>query len=259
MQKLGAFFFFSFVFAVTAHAQWQVVSTKSEFAADRRIEHRRVEVRSENGTEAALDLALFSSKTATLRVIDDPQISERLAETMKRENCLAGVNGGYFDPEYLPVGLLVSDGRTIAPQRKARLLSGVVSVVKGRVRIQRTAEFSRKSKPTAALQCGPFLVDHAQAIAGLNDTRAARRTFVATGSADQSLVGYATHLTLAQLAAVLATPAIAHEMKLQRALNLDGGSSSAFWCAQDNGAFSIREQKSVRNYLAVVPVPAPAP
>ena len=48
-------------------------------------------------------------------------------------------------------------------------------------------------------------------------------------------------------------PGIAPDLKVQRALNLDGGSSSAFWFAGERGAFSIPEQKSVRDFVAVVP------
>jgi uncharacterized protein YigE (DUF2233 family) len=201
-----------------------------------------------------LHLAVFSSKTATLRVIDDAGDAHAgLAETMTREKAVAGVNGGYFDPEYAPVGLLISDGRTVMAKQKARLLSGVVSVVNGRVQIQRAAEFSPKGKVSAARQCGPFLVERGAAVPGLNDARPARRTFVLTGGADRAAIGYSTHVTLAQLASLLATPGIASDLKVQRALNMDGGSSSGFWFTGDNGPFSVREQKTVRDYLAVVP------
>nr|MDQ2660231.1 phosphodiester glycosidase family protein [Verrucomicrobiota bacterium] len=177
------------------------------------------------------------------------------AGMMVREHCLAGVNGGYFDPQHAPVGLLVSRGEVVAPLRKAKLLSGVVSVVNGRVRIQRPTEFSLKSKPTEARQCGPFLIDQGKAIAGLNDTRAARRTFVVTGSGERAALGYCTHVTLAQLGDLLTAPALIPNFKIQRALNLDGGSSSGFWFAGADGAFSIREQKTVRDYLGIVPRP----
>jgi hypothetical protein len=40
---------------------------------------------------------------------------------------------------------------------------------------------------------------------------------------------------------------------VQRALNLDGGSSSAFWFAGERAPLSISEQKTVRNFVAVVP------
>ena len=114
-----------------------------------------------------------------------------------------------------------------------------MSVVNGRVQIQRAAEYSPKAKPTAARQCGPFLVDGAKAVPGLNDTRAARRTFVASNGADQAAIGYSSHVTLAQLASILATPRVAADLKIQRALNLDGGSSSGFWFKGENGAVLI--------------------
>ena len=230
-----------------------VVSTQSEFSNDRRVEHRHMVVKSDGGEEATLELALFSSKTATLRVIDNPNTSDTLAAAMQRENCIAGANGGYFDPDYAPVGLLISDGRMIAPLRKARLLSGVVSVVNGRVQLQRTAQFSRKTKPTEARQCGPFLVEGGKSIVSLNNTKTARRTFFATISDTRGALGFSSQVTLAQLAAILSTSNLAPDFKIERALNFDGGSSSGFWFAGETGAFSIREQKTVRDYLAIAP------
>jgi hypothetical protein len=56
------------------------------------------------------------------------------------------------------------------------------------------------------------------------------------------------------LANILAKTPIAADLKIQRAINLDGGSSSAFWFAQKNGSvFSIPEQKSVRDFVGVIP------
>jgi hypothetical protein len=86
----------------------------------------------------------------------------------------------------------------------------------------------------------------------LNDTRGARRTFVVSNGAEQAAIGYSSSVTLAQLASILATPRVAADLKIQRALNLDGGSSSGFWFKGENGPFSIREYKTVRDYLAVV-------
>lgn len=208
---------------------------------------------SETGATASLHVALFDQKKMTLRVIDQPtEPRADLAAVMEKENCLAGVNGGYFDPNHAPVGLLTSDGRTIAPLRKARLLSGILSVAKGRLRLQRMAEFLPKSKVRAAIQAGPFLIDHTRPVPGLNDTRPARRTFVATSAAPEAAIGYCSAVSLAQLARILA--AIENgNFKIERALNLDGGSSSAFWCANDGRPFSISEQKTVRDFVGIVP------
>ena len=43
------------------------------------------------------------------------------------------------------------------------------------------------------------------------------------------------------------------DFKIQRALNLDGGSSSAFWFRKNDGsAFSIAEEKTVRDFVGIV-------
>jgi exopolysaccharide biosynthesis protein len=238
----------------SARADWTVTASQTERGGVVGIEHRRIMLtESETDKRATLDLALLSTKTVTLRVIDNPAGEDNLAAVMRRENCLAGVNGGYFDPDNKPVGLLISDGHVIAPLRKARLLSGVVIVSNGRIQLLRVAEYSSKRRATAALQCGPFLVDRSQPIPGLNDTRPARRTFIVTGESDRAAIGFCSDVTLAQLGKILAPPGVAPDLKAQRALNLDGGSSSAFWFAGERGPFSIAEQKAVRDFVAVVP------
>lgn len=238
-----------------AQAEYRIVSSEKQETGRAGVVRLEARAENERGARATLHFAVFNTKAATLRVIDDSaEAHASLAETMQRENCIAGVNGGYFDPQGAPVGLLISDGRVVLAKQKARLLSGVVSIVNGRVQIQRAAEYSPKSKPSAARQCGPFLVDGGKAVPGLNDTRAARRTFVVSNGAEQAAIGYSSHVTLAQLASILATPRVAADLKILHALNMDGGSSSGFWFKGENGnAFSLREQKTVRDYLGVVP------
>jgi exopolysaccharide biosynthesis protein len=237
-----------------ASAEWSVSSSEAEKGSAPGVEHRHVLLaETGNGDEAALDLALFSTKSAVVRVTDNPAGNEDLASVMRRVRGLAGVNGGYFDPQNAPVGLLISDGKLIAPFRKARLLSGVLLAAKGRVEILRATEYSSRKTATAALQCGPFLVDGGAVVSGLNNTKPARRTFVVTARSDRVAIGFSSPVTLAQLGEILATTRLAPELKVQRALNLDGGSSSAFWFAGERGVFSIPEQKTVRDFVVVTP------
>ena len=98
-----------------------------------------------------------------------------------------------------------------------------------------------------------LMVERALPVAGLNDTRPARRTFAAIDGKGRAALGFCSAVSLAQLGQILALPNAAGKMKLTRALNLDGGSSSAFWFAGEGGAFSISEQKAVRDFVAVVP------
>jgi len=237
-----------------ASAGWSVSSSETEKSSAAGVEHRHVVVaETESGDEATLDLALFSTKSAIVRVADNPGGNEDLAAVMRRIRGGAGVNGGYFDPQNAPVGLLISDGKLIAPFRKARLLSGVLVATKGRVEILRAAEYSSRKTTTAALQCGPFLVDGGAAVPGLNNTKSARRTFVLTTGSDRGALGFCSPVTLAQMGEILATARLTPDLKIQRALNLDGGSSSAFWFAGERGVFSIPEQKTVRDFLVIVP------
>jgi hypothetical protein len=239
--------------AATAHADWSIRSTDSEPGREG-IMHRHVVLENASADESAVvDLAIFSSKSCTLRVIDNPT-GETLSDTMRREKCAAGVNGGYFRSDFAPIGLLISDGKMIAPLQRARLITGVLSASVRGVQILRVREFSRREKTGAAVQCGPFLVDHYDRVHGLDASAAARRSFAATATNDRALLGICSEISLAELAAILTTTRLADDLKIQRALNLDGGSSSAFWFARENGsAFSIREQKPVRDFVGVVP------
>jgi exopolysaccharide biosynthesis protein len=235
--------------AISADAAWSVDSSETEKSSTAGVEHRRVGlIETASGEKATLDLALFRAKSVVLRVAENPAGAEDLASVMRRTHGVAGVNGGYFDPENAPVGLLISDGKLIAPFRKARLLSGVLVSAKGRVELLRAGEYSSRKTATAALQCGPFLVDGGKAVPGLNDTRSARRTFVFT-AADRCAIGYCSSVALAELGDIL----VASGFNVQRALNLDGGSSSAFWFAGEHGVISIPEQKTVRDFVVVLP------
>lgn len=239
-----------------AQADWRVASSaQQESSPNDSVEHWLVVLENPGSTErTTLHLAVFASRHATLKVIDQPNAPRReLAEVMAETKSLAGVNGGYFDPEDAPVGLLVSEGRVIAPLRKAKLLSGVLAVSATRVDIVRATRFVRSDKITSALQCGPLLVERTTPVAGLNDTRPARRTFVAVDGNGRAALGVSSAVTLAQLGKILSLPDLGGKIKIARALNLDGGSSTAFWFGGKDDAFSIREAKSVRDFVAIVP------
>jgi exopolysaccharide biosynthesis protein len=236
-----------------SRAAWTVASSENEPGISAGMERRHVVVSGPaSGDEATIDLALFSTKSVVVRVVDNPG-GEELSAVARRLHSLAGVNGGYFDPQNAPVGLVISDGKLLAPFRKARLLSGVLVVSKGRVELVRSSEYSPRKGAATALQCGPFLVDGGAPVPGLNNTRPARRTFFITNGSDRAGIGFCSSVTLAELGAILATPRLTGDAKVQRALNFDGGSSSAFWFAGERGPFSIGEYKTVRNFVVIAP------
>jgi len=242
------------VAAATAHADWAILSTDLEPGGAGVVHRHAVLENAAAGRRAVVDLAIFPAKSCTLRIIQNQDGANNLAEAMTREKCLAGVNGGYFDADFAPIGLRIVDGQMIAPPRRARLITGALMASARGVQIVRAREFSRKRKVDAALQCGPFLVDLGKHVRGLDDSHLARRTFAATGLNDRALLGVCSEISLAELADILATTPLAEDFKIQHALNLDGGSSSAFWFARENGtAYSTPEQKTVCDFVGVVP------
>lgn len=253
MAKLKATLLF-LALATAAEADWTIVTTEAN-PGRAGIVHRHLVL--ENGARdhhAVVDLAVFSTELCTMQVIDNADGESNLAQAMNLAKSSAGVNGGYFDPKFAPIGLRIVNGKTVAPLVRARLITGVLLASWHGVQIARTAEFSRKQPATAAIQCGPFLVDAGQRIKGLNDSRPARRTFAANATNHQAVLGVCSDVSLAELGEILATPRLVQDSKILRALNLDGGSSSAFWFKREKGsAFSIPEQKSVRDFVAIVP------
>jgi Phosphodiester glycosidase len=239
--------------AASAHAEWKILSAESEPGREG-IEHRHVFVEdAAAGQRVTVDVAVFSAKSTRLRVIDNPD-GQSLGPVIKREKCVCGVNGGYFDTEFKPIGLRVADGTPFSPLRRARLITGILLQSDRGIDVVRVGEFSRTKKIIAAVQSGPFLVEANKRIRGLNDSQLARRTFAGIATNDRAFLGVCSDVSLGQLANVLATTSIVPDSKIRSAMNLDGGSSSAFWFARaDGSAFSISGRKPVRDFVAVVP------
>ena len=237
--------------AFQARAAWVEKESRSEPSAAAGVVHQRVLLENrESGRRARMDLAIFSPKSCRLRLIDNRTGERRLADVLPERLYIGGVNGGYFDTDFAPLGLRIRNFATNEPLVRGKLLTGVVAAWPDRIRILRAGSFSKKLKPALALQCGPFLVEHGRPVTGLKASREARRTFVGVGTGDRAALGVCSEISLADLAEILSqSPG---NLRMERALNLDGGSSSAFWFRRKEGdPLSIPGQKPVRDFLVI--------
>ncbi len=239
--------------ATSAQAEWKAVSTESK-PGRLGIEYRHVVAENASrGQRVDVDVAIFSTKSCALRVIDNGD-GQSLTATMKQQQCACGVNGGYFNTEFKPIGLRIDNGRMLSPLRRARLITGILLQSDRGIDVIRASEFSRGEKIITAIQSGPFLVEGDKRVRGLNDSQLARRTFAGIATNDRGLLGVCSDVSLAELANILATTPIVADSKIRRAMNLDGGSSSAFWFAREDGsAISIPGQKPVRDFIGIMP------
>lgn len=208
----------------------------------------------DNGIGAQLTAVVFQSKNYALKVVDSPSPGNtKAAATLAEAGCVAGVNGGYFQADFRPVGLMVAEGKEIHPFEKANLLSGILALRGSRLEITRSPKFTKTADLRQAIQCGPMLVEGGKPTVGLNHERTARRTIVATDGRGKWALIYLTSVTLADAARILATPGALGDWTPATALNLDGGSSSGLWAATSPGPVSLVEFGHVRNYIGIVP------
>jgi hypothetical protein len=97
-------------------------------------------------------------------------------------------------------------------------------------------------------------VDNHQPIPGLETTKPRARSFIATDGHFLWAIGTADACSLGGLAQALLTPGALPGLAPMRALNLDGGNSTALWFRSSSGKETSRPGWStVRNYLAVIP------
>ncbi len=208
------------------------------------------------GGDVSFQLVEFSSAACTLRILDQPEAgnARSLAYAMREAGALAGVNGGFFTPEFQPLGLVISDGHRAGSWMKSSLLGGVVLVKRGRLMLLWREEMGNSDGVTQLVQAGPRLVNHGSAITGLDASKSRARTFIATDNAGRWMLGLCEYTSLAGLAEILSRVELIPGFQVNRALNFDGGKSSALWLRTAAGReISESEFTSVRNFVALFP------
>ncbi|NEX22963.1 phosphodiester glycosidase family protein [Thiorhodococcus mannitoliphagus] len=219
---------------------------------------KRTAVRRSDGEALTAHLAFFTSPSYRLKVLDlgagkEPK-SASLSEALRAQGCVAGVNGGFFHPDWQPLGMVVSDEGRINAFARAKLLSGVVHSDARGTHIMRRGQFRDHSDITALLQTGPYLVEAGRSVRGLSTAKPSRRTFVATDWRGHWALGATPNsVTLAELAEALASDGALTGWPVNRAINLDGGSSTGFFFDGDSGQppVLLKPWKPVRNLLGI--------
>lgn len=211
---------------------------------------------SHQGHPFDLQLIAFDSRDYDLKVIDQPDDwsgGGRITECLRKVGAIAGVNGGFFSPQFTPMGLMIADGHATGSWQPNKLLTGAV-VVHDTPRLLWNAEVRNARDARDFIQAGPRLVDAGRAVPNLERRKHTTRTFIATDGGHRWLLGLAHSISLGELAEVLAQPGNLGAFRVQRALNLDGGHSSALYFRTAEGhEHADPGWSTVRNYLGIVP------
>ena len=138
-------------------------------------------------------------------------------------DAIAAINAGFFDPQYRPLGLLVSQGKVISRLRKVD--HGIFYIAEGRPGLSHARHWSPPTKLNFAVECGPRLVVDGRPLTFKPSLH--RRT--AIGHDRKGLVTIVVTsgvIGLDDLTAFMVRDGPSGGLALQGALNLDGGSST---------------------------------
>ena len=150
------------------------------------------------------------------------------------------INGGYFTPEFQPLGLFKIDGKFIN-KRKPKKLSGFVAIDKKGV-VSILTHSDDLSPYHSILQSGPYVIDPGSKI-GIrsNDGEISRRTLIGKTTGNEIMIIITSPVSLYDLANFIKNKF----PNIERLLNLDGGPSTAL----KTGSIEIVNVLPVRNYI----------
>ena len=180
----------------------------------------------------------------------------RIAAFLGTSDLLA-INGGFFELDkqkrMSPSGLLIVDGKTVAPEQP-RAGSGILYAGPAGVGIGYRKDLGDHGAMQAAVQVGPILVDPGGRV-GVLDKQHDRQNRSAVCLEDNTFTIFVVEggLSLFQLASVLAATRDQGGYGCDVAINLDGGPSSQAIFRSGSHEIAIDGSSPVQNALIVSP------
>ncbi len=205
---------------------------------DQHLSLRELKIAGKNFLVATIDPNDYQ-----LQIVENlaPPDTKSIREIHQETSSLLSFNGSFFDQEFHPLGLLVSNDRLVFPLTKSELMNGILTMdQKGVPRLLTYDEFEDQQTsllPTLnfAIQSGPILIDQTgKVVADQKNNKKAGRTAIGLDKDSnlvviilrQSLLDHDNALTLFDFANLVNTSAEFAPLGISSLLNLDGGNSS---------------------------------
>lgn len=146
-----------------------------------------------------------------------------MKDLAQRRGALLAINGGFFDPQYKSLGLLVNEGKTLNPFRQVSWWASFI-LNQNIPQILKTKKITVEPSMEMAIQAGPRLVQDGKPVS--SNPKFSRKSFIGITSQNQVVLGVTedSFAEINDLARILA-----EEIKLTQALNLDGGRSTQLY------------------------------
>lgn len=172
---------------------------------------------------------------------------------IKENNCTSGINGGFYDTENRPLGLFVNNFQTLRDPIKSKLLNGYLGI--GATDSVFMGDELLDTHNRVVLQTGPLLMVNGQPVVlAITNDEPARR-MVAAVDRDNYIVFMALYEPtsvfdgplLEDLPTLVAAVDKEESLNVIDAVNLDGGSASAFYGPER----TLRELTPVGSFFCV--------
>lgn len=170
-----------------------------------------------------------------------PNFSTKLSssELIKKHNCDIAINGGFYTKEDKPLGLFTVGSKVYGEEISSTLVTGFLGADKEKhLSINKTVP---EDADTFALQTGPLFTLPRNIPMSMVDDEFSRRSLIAE---DEEGRFYAISMydrdnlfsgpKLADVPVLLSIKKVRDEVRLTKALNLDGGSASFFYSKEDS-------------------------
>lgn len=181
-----------------------------------------------------------------VKLIDNFKNRKSLADMVLDYKCRNAINGGFYDEEARPLGLVIIESTQISGDRPNSLFNGYLTQSKNNK--WRITDKPIYASVHNAVQAGPllWLDGHKRE---LNETQKQSRRMVAIRSNDGKLYFVTIYdeqsvldgPSLSQLPEVIGLVAEKQKWQIESALNLDGGSASGFY----NGEVWLKDWQPV--------------
>ena len=194
-----------------------------------------------------ISLEKFQVRVLDTRIFGAGRLEVR--ELARKAQALAAVNGGFFQPDYRPLGLIISDGKEVNPLRNADW--GIFLVQGNLPRIIHTKEYLPNGNISQALQVGPRLVVNGRELQ--MKKQVARRSALGITRKDKLILLNTddTDVYAQDLARAFTLPESEGGLECRDALTLDGGPSAQMYADFKSLKIDIPGKWGVPNGVAI--------
>ncbi len=193
------------------------------------VEVRAEDWKSPGDNEDIVSIVRIDLHKAHLKVAYQPNQPLLMSEWMKQTNALAIINGGYFDTQNRPTGLLISDGQAYGTSYSG--FGGMLAVDnQGNVTLRSLSQQPYdpdNEQFQQATQSSPMLMLDGKRTQFNANAASSRRSVVAIDTQGRLLLIASPNqaFSLDELADLLASS----DLSIKTALNLDGGASTGLY------------------------------